>query len=350
MDDLDEIEISSKHVNALRSSRSSSGRAELPTMGQFATSPVAGEGDQHAIIDGSGSLTPSPFPRSRTLRAKWRKTSLHQSNTSLDLSTDAEAHTFHISAGSRSLVSINAPSSDELGSRTFAQGSEEPPSTDAIDLDDVLDASMLDSEPESSVFEPLDSSQNSWDLSRTPINGTHMRNLTRWDRIPVATFRRTRQVSMLESTPMPDSNPSNKFANIGALNNDMLGTPKPDGKSKYTSSLKKHAKGKSKANLLVVSPVLMPVRDGDRTPTNSGPSSYNPFQQHDPFHQQGSRRDQHKQKAMLKNKILGKYADSPNRQKRYHRHHYPNTKTRATSSMQRTQFFASHSNVPHLSL
>ncbi|KAI0705125.1 hypothetical protein BC835DRAFT_1314420 [Cytidiella melzeri] len=353
MDDLDHNETSNDgHADTLRSSRSCSRRSGVPMMGHFVTTPV-GEGERHAVIDGSGSMTPSPFPRSRILRAKRRRTSsLHQSATSLK--TDAEGRVFRASSISLPLVSVNTPSSDGLGSRAFTRDSNEPLSTDVIDLDDVLDASMLDSEP---AFDSDEPSQDPWATPKTPVAGADMHSLTRWDRIPVATFRRTREIPLLETTPASDSGISGRFASIGALSNDMLGTPKTSAKTK--TSLNKRSKGKVTTNLLAISPVLMAVRDGDRTPTNTQLSPYNPFheqqqqQQHDPLHQQKSRRNQHNEKAMLKKKKMGKYAaNSPSRPaQRHHRTHFPNMKTRGSGSMQRTQFFASNSShVPHLNL
>lgn len=262
---------------------------------------------------------------------------------------DGENRAFRSSDATLPLITASTVSSDELVSQALGQGSDEPPSTDAIDLDDVLDASMLDSEPAYNSDEP---STGSWATPKTPVSGTHTRSLTRWDRIPVATFRRTRETPMLETAPASDNGASSRFVSIGALNDDMLGTPKPGTKSK--ALLKKRSKGKANAQLLLISPVLMPVRDGDRTPTNAGPSAYNPFQQQqDLLHQQRTRRDQRKDKMLLKKRMMGKYAsDSPNRPvQRHHRTHYPNMKSRASGSMQRTQFSASSSShVPHFSL
>ena len=90
MDDLDEIEISNQgHADASRSGRSSHRRTGgVPIMGQFLTSPVADANERHVVIDGSGLTAPSPFPCSRVLRAKHRKTSsLRHSVTSADHST-----------------------------------------------------------------------------------------------------------------------------------------------------------------------------------------------------------------------------------------------------------------------
>ncbi|KAI0343129.1 hypothetical protein BDW22DRAFT_1235367 [Trametopsis cervina] len=341
MDDLDDIEIAGD-VHNVRSSRSSSRHTATPCMGQFITSPVTSE--RRAIVDGTGSFTPSPFPRSRVLRAKRGRTFLYRTVAGLDLSTDAEGYDLQPSGTPQSLPSVHATSSDEPGAQSFIQGSDEPPSTDVIELDDVLDASMLDSEP---TFDSDDPFQDPLSTPKTPVNGTHMRSLNRWDRIPVATFRRTRETTLLESTPASDNGVSTRFASIAVLNNDMLGTPKTTSKSKTSS--KRRSKEKSAANLLLISPLLMPVRDGDRTPTNAGPSNHPLLQQQDPLHQQRLRRDQRKEKAMLKKKLMGKYAHSPNRPQR-HRPHFPNSKNRSSGSMQRTQFFASSSHVPHLNL
>lgn len=164
--------------------------------------------------------------------------------------------------------------------------------------------------------------------------------LNRWDRIPVGTFRRTRETSLAESTPGSDSGLANLYPAISALlNNDMLGTPKSKGASRKPS--RKHSKSGA-SSTLVISPVLLPVRDGDRTPTGSGHALYNPFQQN----QQKPRKELRKEKAMMKRKMVGKHVPSPRHQQQ-HRHHYPNTKTRGTSSVQRTY---SSSHVPHLNL
>lgn len=186
-----------------------------------------------------------------------------------------------------------------------------------------------------------------WYTPSTPTASAPPETLNRWDRIPVGTFRRTRETSMLESTPGSDGGIASLYPAISALlNNDMLGTPKTKGKT--TSSKKRLKSGTS--STLVVSPVLLPVRDrdGDRTPTGNGHPLYNPFQQNDQTRHQKSRKELRKEKAMMKRKMIGKHAQpSPRSHQHTHRHHYPNMKTRGTSSVQR---FASSSHVPHLNL
>ncbi|KAI0084500.1 hypothetical protein BDY19DRAFT_971482 [Irpex rosettiformis] len=350
MDDLDEIEISNEeHAESSRSNRSNSRRTRGgPIMGQFVPIP-ADDNEGHAIVDGSGLVTPSPFPHSRTLRAKHRKmSSLRHNVASADPSTDVEPTVFSAVGTPMSLIAINTTSSDELASQALRHNPDGLPLTEVIDLGDVLDASLLDSEHE---VDPNELGLGTWTTPRTPVAGTHLRSLTRWDRIPVATFRRTRETPVLNTTPASDTGISGRFASIGTLNNDMLGTPKLSVKSK--TSLKSRSKNNTNANMLVISPVLLPIREGDRTPTNAGPSSaYSPLL-HEPLHQQKSRRDQRKEKAMLKKKMIGKYAaNSPNRPvQRHHRSHHPNMKGRGNSSVQRTQFpSSSSSHVPHLNL
>jgi hypothetical protein len=245
------------------------------------------------------------------------------------------------------LVSVHTPSSDEFGSQSHAQTSDDSSSTDAIDLDDVLDSSFLDSDP--IVFDS-DAPQN-WLSPSTPTTSASIENLSRWDRIPVGTFRQTRETSLLESTPGSDSGLANLYPAINALlSNDMLGTPKSKNPKLKSTSRKRSKNGNT--NTLIISPVLLPVRDGDRTPTGSGHSLYNPFAQNGHQQQHKSRKELRKEKAMMKRKMVSKQAAHPsprNHLAHAHRHHYPNTKSRASSSMQRTQF-ASSSHVPHLNI
>ncbi|GJE91122.1 hypothetical protein PsYK624_072710 [Phanerochaete sordida] len=328
--DDDEQQSAQRYVNE------SGHAAGVPVMGQFITAPAI-DAPKIAVIDGSHNPIPSPFPRSRIIRAKRRKSRVGESVSGADFTTDSE---FNRRSPSTPFLSANPPSSDELGSQSHALTSDDPSSTDAIDLDDVLDASFLDSEP---LFEPTTPSQHTWLMPSTP-SAAPTETLNRWDRIPVGTFRRTRETSLLENTPGSDSGIANLYPAISALlNSDLLGTPKSKGKGKASSTLRPGA-----ASTLVISPVLLPVRDGDRTPTGDG--VYNPFQQNGQSHQQKSRRELRKEKAMMKRKMVGKQAPQPSMRNHPHaRHHYPNMKNRGSSSMQRNQF-ASSSHVPHLNL
>lgn len=212
-------------------------------------------------------------------------------------------------------------------------------------MDDVLNSAFLDSEP--STFD-LDAPQD-WLSPATP---TVSAPLHRWDRIPVGTFRRTRETSLLENTPGSDTGLASTYPAMSALLNDMLGTPKSKSSKLKGNSRKRSKNGASSS--LVISPVLLPVRDGDRTPTGNGHPLYNPFGQNG-YHthqQHKSRKELRKEKAMMKRKMIGKHSAHPssrNHLPHAHRHHYPNMKSRGSSSVQRTQF-ASSSHVPHLNL
>lgn len=310
-----------------------------PVMGQFVP-PTAGS-PRIAIIDGKCSSIPSPFPRSRNIRSQRRKRRVEGNASGFSFTTDSEVSGRNSSA---LFVAVQPPSSDELGSQSHALTSDDPSSTEAIDLDDVLDASFLDSDP---LFEPT-SPQHGWLSPSTPTSAVPTENLTRWDRIPVGTFRRTRETSMLESTPGSDTGIANLYPAISALlNSDMLGTPRSKGAKLKGKARKAPKSGTS--STLVISPVLLPVRDGDRTPTNG--TVYNPFHPSEHSHQQKSRKELRKEKAIMKRKMVGKYAPQPSMRNNphAHRHHYPNMKSRGSSSVQRTQF-ASSSHVPHLNI
>lgn len=357
MEELEEID---HHTETLRLYDEAGRTPGVPTMGQFVTSS-SGTQERCAVIDGKGVPIPSPFPRSKIGSTKRRKSCAEGKTIGTDFLTvspsysslacepshrhrnqDTEARQF---GSATHFVTVYAPSSDEFGSQSHAQTSDDPSSTDVIDLDDVLDVSFLDSEP--TMFDS-DTPQN-WLSPSTPTASGAAETLNRWDRIPVGTFRRTRETSLHESTPGSDSGLANLYPAISALlNNDMLGTPKSKAASKKASSKKRSKSGASSA--LVVSPVLLPVRDGDRTPTGNGHPLYNPFQQNGHTHQQKSRKELRKEKAMMKRKMIGKHANpSPRNHTHIHRHHYPNSKTRGSSSVQRTHL-ASSSHVPHLNL
>ncbi|PSR90601.1 hypothetical protein PHLCEN_2v4894 [Hermanssonia centrifuga] len=350
MDDLDEIEITSdRHVDA---SRSDSGLYRqpqgAPVMGQFATG-IFHPTEKHAVIDGKGGAAPSPFPRSRILHSKKRLTIAHNAASIRNLIRDTERSEPPSSRDTATHpVYARVPSSDEAGTSSFQPPtSEEPSSADAIDLDDVLDASFLSSDP--MALESDVPSDQYWLAPRTSVGSLHHRSLDRWDRIPVATFRRTRE-TMADSTPVSDGGLGSRY-NMGTLvNNDMLGTLKATG-DKKSKTARKYARANSSTNMLVISPVLFPVREEDLTPT-SGPSSiYNPFLPDPQTHQKKTRKEKRKEKVIIKRKMMGKHINLPPKQQQQHqhRHHYPNSKTRGSNSVQRTHF-ASSSNVPHLNL
>ncbi|KAF7797198.1 hypothetical protein EIP86_008390 [Pleurotus ostreatoroseus] len=323
MDDLDDIEINDgRQVEAAPSSSSHASRYApgVPTMGHFVAEP--GSSSKHAVIDGHSDAVPSPFPRSRIIRVKPRSSLSRMSIESHELSTDAE--TLERDSQNSSMLALPTPlSSDDISPHSQIPTSDGPSSTEAIDLDDVLDPSFMDSDP--MMSEP-----------ETPVQSTWIepRILNRWDRIPVATFRRTRETSLLEGTTS-DTSLGSRYTGIGHfVQDDMLGTPKTRGGKKSSNK-----RSKGRRDMLVVSPVLLPIRDEELTPTHGTPR--NRFEK--------SRKELRKEKAMMKRKMAGKNMYSSQRhQQHHHHHHHPNMKMRGTNSVQRTHSSSSH--VPRLNL
>ena len=227
-----------------------------------------------------------------------------------------------------------------------------------IDLDDVLDASMLDSDP----FDPqyLDSLPSSafadGEASTAEDDGTrHLQNLSRWDRIPMGTFRRTREAGLAES--------GSELAAYGGIIRSspfsgMLWQDKGAGAGSGSGSGSPAAKvkgarrrGKRRMDV-VISPVILPVRDrdGDRTPTGSGNGSGNGQNGgYTPPHAR-PRKSTRKEKMLKKKSLMGAAAGGRrHQQQHYHHHgHHPNAKGRAAGSVQRAGFFGG--SVPPLSL
>lgn len=212
-------------------------------------------------------------------------------------------------------VMSSTQSSDEMHTqRSLSQ----PSTTDAIDLDDVLDSSYLDSEPMSQGYDiqPFDQSI----LSDSAASGTHMHSLSRWDRIPMATFRRTREIASNMEGSASDTGLSVYHGMRSLLGSAMLTQPKHSDR-KSGAARKRSSKGKSGHPLAMNDPLSL--RDGDRTPTSSA-------------HQtpKSSKKEVRREKAMMKRKMMAKPAPYRHQQQHTH-HHLPNFKSRASSSMQR---------------
>ncbi|OSX64193.1 hypothetical protein POSPLADRAFT_1073798 [Postia placenta MAD-698-R-SB12] len=304
IDDLEDIEMAKSPVEEARAaSRRRSGG--VPTMGEFVP-PVVGT-QNAAVIDGKGGCVPSPFPRSKVTV----KRSKVASGTECD---DSAAGA--IEPPSESVMS-STQSSDETAMHTQRSLSQ-PSTTDAIDLDDVLDSSYLDSEPMSQGYDiqPFDQSI----LSDSAASGTHMHSLSRWDRIPMATFRRTREIASNMEGSASDTGLSVYHGMRSLLGSAMLTQPKHSDR-KSGAARKRSSKGKSGHPLATNDPLSL--RDGDRTPTSSA-------------HQtpKSSKKEVRREKAMMKRKMMAKPAPYRHQQQHTH-HHLPNFKSRASSSMQR---------------
>ena len=142
-------------------------------------------------------------------------------------------------------------SDDAVGPQSQTQTSEELSSTDPIDLDDVLDATFLNADSPTIPLERL--SDASPRITISTSGGLHFQNLHRWDRIPVAAFRQTRETVALENAG------SDNTASTPMTARTLLTEAKAEGSNKINSQLhRKHSKRPSK---FLVSPVLFPTPD-----------------------------------------------------------------------------------------
>lgn len=183
--------------------------------------------------------------------------------------------------------------------------SEDASSAGEIELDEVLDPAFLGIEQAAHIDHY---SEDHVDTSRAP----HLENLRRWDRIPVATFRQTRQVLALDS-PKTASHLNTNFAGQAILGS--------------SSHIK--AKAKGKARVAQAAPPSVGCVDN-----RSGTVIHSQRQIH--THQNKSKKDARLDRA-AKRKMVEK--TSPRRlhnHHHHHHHHYPNTKSRSSSSLQRT--------------
>lgn len=222
-------------------------------------------------------------------------------------------------------------------------------STEAIELDDVLDSSLLDSEPPVEEFEtdvPGSQSESS------PIKSSaspHLHNLSRWERIPMATFRRTRESATASGVDGAASDSGMGVLpyhrNIGAMMGGMslFTPPRPLGLDKMSRASARKRKGRHSHGS---SPTLLPARDGvlgsPFAPASSSGS---------PFHSSKSKKEIKKEKAMMKRKMVAKSSQYRSHQPYRHHHHHPNHKSRATNAVQRTGFSSgASSSIPSLSI
>lgn len=179
----------------------------------------------------------------------------------------------------------------------------------------------------------------------------HVQSLNRWDHVPVNAFRLTRESvpSDIATSPGWTSEPSNSavpdsLSYDQGLRNMSLGTMLWQDKSSTKSTPRRP---KTIVDI-AISPVLLPVRDGDRTPPR--PSRYdfntNRRQQQDNKNRKESRREMKMSKRKGRNPTQRHYYH----QKPHFRHnHHPNTKSRSTGSLQRN-FHSSPTTIPTLSI
>jgi hypothetical protein len=200
-------------------------------------------------------------------------------------------------------------------------------SMDAINLDDVLDASFIDCSDTSSEQDRGDDSE-SITTEQDPSATKHLKSLNRWDLISVGAFRRTREAGVLSDGNLSD------FSSI-VRNNPM------NGWGHQSSDQGSKRQGDRSQADTSISPILLPhqEKDGERTPTarNGVSGAKSPSSRHRHAKRQGSTHPKYPLKPPN---------SSPNQRHQHHhtRQHHPNSKTRSTSGSQRMN------SIPSLSI
>ncbi|KAI0319623.1 hypothetical protein OF83DRAFT_1170035 [Amylostereum chailletii] len=305
-------------------------KPRLPNMGTF----EASQSDllRRAVIDGSRPQDlPSPFPP----KARKRRASESISSRSISRSRDRSLSLSQNFALSPSPLGTLLPSL--LAAEDPTPVSSGLPLAEPIRLDDVLDASMLDSDP---FDAPPDTELSSCDM-HDDDGGRLLQNLSRWDRVPMNAFRRTRESGLMSDSATEYGHLIRSSPFSGTLwtrDEDTDHIPSPTA----TSKSKKGRKGKGRMDVMI-SPVLLPVRDrdGDRTPTG--------FNTYTPPSKGGQSRKETRHEKMLKRKGMMGAAPGKRHQQHFHHHgHHPNAKAGRTGGSAQRGFFGG--SVPPLSL
>ncbi|KAF8661263.1 hypothetical protein AX16_001366 [Volvariella volvacea WC 439] len=320
------------------SQRSSSSHAGLPRTGVFEGNP-----DVHqVIIDGVNKNIPSPHPRfpgrGRTITRSARNNGdNHQRRQPSKLSI------------------VTSPGFDLMSPSDVGVTSPVFPA-EPIDLDDVLEASFLDSDPfdtqdgaSSTTFgNRNDGAEDGNTTSTSFLNENESRKLestpNRWDHISVGGFRNSRESGSI--TDSPSWTPGAATTNYESMMkpsplSPMLWQNKPTGKK----AKRKH----------IISPVILPLHDEDEcTPTStptvtplSTPVPFSKKQNHNYNHNGKTRRELRRERK-LKRKSYGPTHHHHQHYQHHHHHHYPNTKSRCTASVQRN--YSSSSSIPSLNI
>ena len=324
----------------------SSSRDGLPRQGNF---EPAGD-SLRAIIDDSHTDIPSAHPRFRRGRGKSASHFGRYDGVCSPsfvsrlpcLTFDPQVDHFlrrRVLSRHSSLPASNRSSFQLLSSEETGTTSPKLPPAEPIELDDVLDASFLDSDP--SDVQGLSTSTSNEGDSRN-----HLKNLSRWDLISVGAFRQTRETAGISDNSAP------------GWGSDTPGAPAEYGSMMKSSPLstmlwqnKSSSPPKRSRNMsVVISPVLPPLRehDGDRTPTNAPPNQIPPQQQNHHYPHK-TRKELRRERKLKRKSYSSVQHQHQHHQYHYHQHH-PNSKTRSSSSSQRTNFFNTSSSVPALNL
>lgn len=257
-----------------------------------------------------------------------------------------------------------------MGSGDFDSTDDTDLPSEPIKLDDVLDAAFLEPEPSDAPVPDTPASETGESDSE---RDRHLENLRRWDRIPIDAFRKTRvaggtDLALVEkmgvtSPVLRAPRPADGFSYGSAVGGMLRGNPlNPafwESDCEATKSVGRKAAGRGPRPgrmSVIVSPVILPARDGDRTPTNERDRHqmhHAPHQQHSYLGFAGQRAAQaHAQniksrKELRKEKKRNrKFFGSTSSHIRHN--HFPNMKGRSSGSMQRSNF--SSSSIPSLSI
>jgi hypothetical protein len=207
---------------------------------------------------------------------------------------------------------------------------ETEPLAESIDLDDVLDASFLASESsEASDNCLLKRTSGAVEEDDKLSPGGHMQNLSRWDLIPVGAFRQTRENGGWSS----DNHPHTPHSSVDYTN---IMKSSPLSALMWPKEKKRTRRRRNLSEPMSISPVILPVGDGDRTPTSSSSQQRHGF---DPnFNNEAHKPPKEsKRERKLKKKNWGPVHHQHSHHRHWHTHqHHPNSKTRGTGSNQRS--------------
>ena len=210
--------------------------------------------------------------------------------------------------------------------------------TESMDLGDVLEAAFLASD--SSTSDPELSPRGEQGGDRSDVGEMSSRSLVedlrRWERIPMTAFRRTREsqgnISNDANSPWDGkAGDEADFYAVAAMNNNLehlLSSPTP-------APSQKQVAGRSELATLPPSTSLTGPGSGGRGVRN--------FRTRDHRSEKEWKEEKKALRRMAHAKPSLGRAFVPNHQAhQHHRHqHHPNTKSRATGSVQRTNFFSS---------
>ncbi|KAG5338676.1 hypothetical protein C0989_006644 [Termitomyces sp. Mn162] len=305
-DDHDEYEEST-----MKSSSQVSSTTQGPRRGHFA---VPTKDARQAIIDDLHKDIPSPHPRFRRRRTSFA----HLKSVEDMLQRRLAIHQPPILCAS---LPLHAPAVDKVV--TMAPETEMA-NAELVDLDDVLEPSILDPEP--SDTQTISTDNESRKL---------LRSFNRWDVVSVGAFRQSRESA--EGGWASESTPANKTDYGSMMKSSPLSTMLWHNKANTSPR-------RSRKMSVIISPVILPVRDGDRTPTNSHHQQNNQRNDNYPH----KTRKELRRERKLKRKSYGALHQTHQRHQHHHQHqHHPNMKSRSTSSSQRNNFFSS---VPPLNI